>query len=306
MTVAQALSAVDKFCNIWNESLAAVLGQLGVASLNSSLSEPIALPAPSNEELAKSVCVPFSGGGILRGALVWMTEKPSAVQLAQLLLSEPSDPAAEFTATHADAFAELLRQVAGHAASAWKRETHGETELTFLSSVAPESESGQSATFLLGGDKLSAVSLRLFLNAELCKELLTWKETPDASAPPVSPPVAKVVPVPNSVPIAEAKQAPTPSQNPASPGLPSNLDLLLDVQLDATIRFGERSMLLRDVFGLMPGAVVELNQQVNEPAELLVAGRLIARGEVVIVDGNFGLRVTNVVSPGQRAELLRL
>ena len=65
-------------------------------------------------------------------------------------------------------------------------------------------------------------------------------------------------------------------------------------------------MLLREVFALMPGAVVELDQQVNEPAELLVAGRLIARGEVVIVDGNFGLRVTDVVSAGQRAELLRM
>jgi len=64
-------------------------------------------------------------------------------------------------------------------------------------------------------------------------------------------------------------------------------------------------MLLRDVFALMPGAVVELNQLVNEPAALLVAGRVIARGEVVVVDGNFGLRVTEVASRGQRAELLQ-
>jgi len=78
------------------------------------------------------------------------------------------------------------------------------------------------------------------------------------------------------------------------------------VQLEATIRFGEREMLLQDVFGLTPGAVVELNQLVNEPAELLVAGRLVAKGEVVVVDGNFGLRVTEVVSRSQRAEMLSL
>ena len=89
-------------------------------------------------------------------------------------------------------------------------------------------------------------------------------------------------------------------------GATPNLALLLDVELQATIRFGQRDMLLREVFGLMPGAVVELNQLVNEPAELLVAGRLIARGEVVVVDGNFGLRVSEVAAAGQRAALLDL
>jgi flagellar motor switch protein FliN/FliY len=64
-------------------------------------------------------------------------------------------------------------------------------------------------------------------------------------------------------------------------------------------------MLLREIFDLTPGAVVELNQTVNEPAQLLVAGRLVARGEVVVVDGNFGLRVTEAATRGQRAELLQ-
>jgi flagellar motor switch protein FliN/FliY len=88
--------------------------------------------------------------------------------------------------------------------------------------------------------------------------------------------------------------------------LPSNLELLLDVELDATIRFGRHEMLLRDILGLMPGVVVELDQLVNEPAELLVAGRLIARGEVVVVDGNFGLQVTEVASDRLRAEVLQM
>jgi flagellar motor switch protein FliN/FliY len=82
--------------------------------------------------------------------------------------------------------------------------------------------------------------------------------------------------------------------------LPANLSLVLDVELEATIRFGEREMPLRDIFGLMPGAIIELDQMVNEPAQLLVAGRLVARGEVVVVDGNFGLRVTEVASVSDR------
>ncbi|MDE3137491.1 MAG: flagellar motor switch protein FliN [Acidobacteriota bacterium] len=85
----------------------------------------------------------------------------------------------------------------------------------------------------------------------------------------------------------------------------SNLDLLLDVELEASIRFGQKELLLRDVLNLRPGAVVELARQVNEPAELLVAGRLMARGEVVVVEGNYGLRITEILGPAERIAAIR-
>jgi flagellar motor switch protein FliN/FliY len=71
----------------------------------------------------------------------------------------------------------------------------------------------------------------------------------------------------------------------------------MDVELDVTLRFGSRSMLLRGILELDAGSVVELDRQVREPADLLLDGRLIARGEVVVVDGNYGLRVLEIVSP---------
>ena len=72
------------------------------------------------------------------------------------------------------------------------------------------------------------------------------------------------------------------------------LDLLMDVQLAMTMRFGARRLLLREVLDLSPGAVVELDRKVQEPVELLLDGKLVARGEVVVIDGNYGLRVTDV------------
>ncbi|MBZ5706027.1 MAG: flagellar motor switch protein FliN [Acidobacteriia bacterium] len=75
------------------------------------------------------------------------------------------------------------------------------------------------------------------------------------------------------------------------------LDLLMDVELDLTLRFGGRRMLLREILELSAGSVVELDRQVQEPADLLLDGRLIARGEVVVVDGSYGLRVTELVAP---------
>ncbi len=74
-----------------------------------------------------------------------------------------------------------------------------------------------------------------------------------------------------------------------------NLELVLDVELNVTLRFGERKLPLREVLDLGSGAVVELDRQVDEPVELILDGRVVARGEAVIIDGNYGLRITEVV-----------
>jgi flagellar motor switch protein FliN/FliY len=72
---------------------------------------------------------------------------------------------------------------------------------------------------------------------------------------------------------------------------------LMDVGLDVKLRFGTRRMLLRDVLALGPGVVVELENPLHSPVDLLLDGRLIAQGDVVIVDGKYGLRITSIVDP---------
>lgn len=317
---AEDTSTVQKFFNMWRDSFIAVLGQVGVVAAAGTMSEPAAGPAPAQEDMEKSVSVSFSGGGVLKGGLLWMAERSAAVQLAQVLLSEEPQAAAEFSKAHEDGFAEMMRRVATLAAASWKQETGSDTEITFQPETTSETLPVESGTLLLKGEKLPEISLRLFLNTELCGSLLAWKAAPveetvvDPPLPgaivPEEPEAAKPEPAklePAEPELAEPEEEIASEKEPgAAQNVPRNLDLLLDVELDATIRFGDRSMLLRDIFGLVPGAVVELNQQVNALAELLVAGRLIARGEVVVVDGNFGIRVTSVISPGQRAELLQL
>jgi flagellar motor switch protein FliN/FliY len=76
-----------------------------------------------------------------------------------------------------------------------------------------------------------------------------------------------------------------------------NLDLVMDVELNVALRFGQRQLPLREVLDLSSGSVVELDCQVDEPIELLLDGKVIARGEAVIVDGNYGLRVTEIPQP---------
>jgi flagellar motor switch protein FliN/FliY len=76
------------------------------------------------------------------------------------------------------------------------------------------------------------------------------------------------------------------------------LDLLHDVEMEVSAELGRTRMSVRELLSLSPGAVVELDRAAGSPADLLVNGRLIARGEVVVIDENFGIRITEIVSPG--------
>lgn len=83
-----------------------------------------------------------------------------------------------------------------------------------------------------------------------------------------------------------------------------NLDLVMDVELNVTLRFGKRQLSLREVLELTSGSVVELDRQVDEPVELLLNGVLIAKGEAVVVDGNYGLRVMEVAHPAVSSSMV--
>ncbi len=89
--------------------------------------------------------------------------------------------------------------------------------------------------------------------------------------------------------------------SPLSPGL----QLLLDVELEASLRFGAREMPLGEILDLGPGDVVQLDRHITDPVDLIVGDKIVARGEVVLVNGNFGLRVTEVAEPQRRLESIR-
>jgi flagellar motor switch protein FliN len=90
-----------------------------------------------------------------------------------------------------------------------------------------------------------------------------------------------------------------------TPALTPGLELLLDVELEAALRFGAREMPLGEILDLGPGDVVELDRHVTDPVDLIVGDKIVARGEVVLVKGNFGLRVTEVAAPRKRLESIR-
>ena len=84
-----------------------------------------------------------------------------------------------------------------------------------------------------------------------------------------------------------------------------DLDMVMDIPVRVTLEVGGSDMAIRDLLQLQQGAVVELDRQAGEPLDVLVNGRLIARGEVVVVDDKLGIRLTEVVSATERLQSLR-
>jgi flagellar motor switch protein FliN/FliY len=87
--------------------------------------------------------------------------------------------------------------------------------------------------------------------------------------------------------------------------IPPTMDLLLDVELPVSVSFGKTEIPMKDVLKLTTGSIVELNRGVNEPVEVLVNHCLIARGEVVVVEGNYGVRIQQIVSRTDRLRSVR-
>ena len=88
----------------------------------------------------------------------------------------------------------------------------------------------------------------------------------------------------------------------ASKGETKSMDLILDIPLTVAVELGRSKMLINDLLQLGQGSVIELTKLVGEPLEVLVNQKLVARGEVVVVNEKFGVRLTDIVSPMERVQ----
>jgi flagellar motor switch protein FliN len=221
--------------------------------------------APASTDAAP-FCFAVAASGGLKGNATFEITTADALTLAQRLLSETANPDAELSANHKQAVEEFLGKVAAAVAAALKNQ-FGEVTLQ-LSALEVPTWRGASVTFIAAEGK-SSFSLKLQFDSEL----LASARPPASDAP--------------------AANSPAAPAKPMSTG-DSHLDLLLGVDLNLTLRFGQRTLTLREILELTSGSIIELDRQVQEPADLLLGDKLIARGEVVIVDGNYGLRITEV------------
>jgi flagellar motor switch protein FliN/FliY len=141
--------------------------------------------------------------------------------------------------------------------------------------------------------------------------LSTFTITCGAIATPVSVTVCGGIETPAQGPVAApsagTSAAMSPSMAASAGGTGSDrLDAILDIELPLIVRFGRTELPLKTLANLGPGSLIDLGRSADDPVDLLVSNRVVARGEVVVVGGNYGVRVLDVVSPRERARSMEV
>jgi len=249
----------------------ALVGALNEASGSTWLiaAVPDADLTPKNSE---PVRIRLALGGSLRGEFLLEFRGAEAAMLASKILRQP---AVEFGAEQTERLLMLIRDGIGEFVSALAKD-YGTFTIEASSASEPALDAASVTQFTVADDEANRVSILMSLNPALA-EALSLHSQAGSTATGIERSIKSSI-----------GGAP-PEQN--------NLNLVMDVELNVTLRFGQRQLTLREVLELTSGSVVELDRQVEEPVELLLEGKVIARGEAVVIDGNYGLRVIEVLQP---------
>jgi len=282
------------FQDFWIEAARALFGQAVAGA-------PELKELPDNAARAARL---VAGGGLSYGATL---EGELAGSFAVLL--EPALAEVPLLGEGVDqktAWGELIRETIEAAAGELAARTGAKCRIAHF--AGDESEGGSEATAarsfkasrafeLRSGDRVWQIAVLDEVD-EVLLEAAGAKQG-DAKTPQTA---ASERPGPGADFVADS----APNSRPGfSPGLNPGLELLLDVELEASLRFGSREMPLAEILELGPGDVVQLDRHVADPVDLVVGDKIVARGEVVLVNGNFGLRVTEVAAPRKRLESIR-
>jgi len=266
MTKPKTARLFDAFQNTFSEVLSQCSGKPWSAELVD----------PSNA--AELVRVAGSASGSHCGGFAFAFSAQAGILLAQALVMA-DQPAATYGEEEREATLELLRQVCGRC-STTLADSAGQLDLTI------DSESSDSWTpAIQQAFKLSQEDRLAIIQLDISPELLASLNLAESSSAPI---------VENGTDRVSL-QAALSSRN---------LDLLMDVRLGVRLRFGSRRMKLREVLEFHAGTIVDLDRQVQAPVDLLVDNKVIAHGEVVVINGNYGIKVSDVLSPRQCVEAL--
>lgn len=275
--------------------------------------QPVDLEQLVSDYPDESVCAPavFTEG--FSDELAFILSPRWAAVWSDLMLM--GDGKAEFSADdHLDSIGELLNQVNGVICQGLsglsdvgiKLDTV-KVSLESVDSRGEEWESFFRADILVGVQGFDPGRLTLLLSSQTMQDIETLrKEIPseEEGDPPLPPMHLDDDGAMENGP--EVHSAAFEELGPeAAGGSAQNIDVLLDVELPVVIELGRTSMFIRDILELGPGSIVELNKLSGEPVDLLINDRKFARGEVVVIDENFGIRITDLVKVEDRINTLK-
>lgn len=267
-----------------NELLTGLAGEL--AGVVSALLGSNATAVASTGSVDAGWRVTCDISGALVGALVLTVSEADATALARRLMGMDEDPPA-------DAVIDTLGEVVGQAVGGL-----GQQPVAGGARIRVEGSAVRGGP--LPGGPASVFDVAMDDGTSL--RFACWARLDAASAAADGQAASRPAPGASNgaAPAAPARSAAQPGHSGAS----DNLEVILDIELPLTVRFGKTEMSLLALTQVGPGSVIDLDRSPDEPVEILINEKVIARGEVVVVAGNYGVRVTEVTSAADRIRTL--
>ena len=276
--------------------------------------------------------------GIIGTNLLAMREQDALIIADLMMGGDGTNPPTQLNELYMSAVGEAMNQMMGSVATSmstvFKKKidisppnvnlVDFATDSSITNAVSPDEPLVKVAFRMEVEDLIDSEIMQILpinISKDMVENLMTAVQ---ASVTPAAPKASAPLPPKEQPSTAYAQQSATvtpmkkPAQNvavqpvqfaPLSPTtIPvadTNINLILDVPLQVTVELGRTKKLIREILELAPGSVVELDKLAGEAVDILVNGKLIAKGEVVVIDENFGVRITDIVSPLERATSLQ-
>ncbi|MGH7739222.1 MAG: flagellar motor switch protein FliN [bacterium] len=291
-------------------------------TLNSLLGREIQVHFSQVESLAPEAVVSglsgsyfisaFGFSGDLSGGGFMLTKEKDASIIADLLIGQDGTSAPEkMTELHLSAFGEVVHQIGESFVQAVQKTTGLKATLQ-AGEMSAQEPAGVESSLKQFGTNLCVFSFGLFSQDLLTGDVYFY--LPEATADQMSEEKAKPAaakPVSSVQPGVPPQATPTRSggvvmqqqlenEYSGAPKAGGNIALLMDVPLRMTVELGRTTKLVKEILALAPGSVVELDKLAGEAVDILVNEKLIAKGEVVVIDENFGVRITEIINPEER------
>lgn len=255
---------------------------------------------PTTNEEAAAVWFAFLLSGDIQGEAALRISLHDAGLLANKFANEPQKSQADFDVTDKQVVQEILQRVVDSAVANMK-EQFGQITAKVLA-IGPPAWDGLTVLLEVAGGLWGGSALQLRLNHDLVTAMSPKLPSNTVASPESAAAVSSPETHEDRVSIA-AETRELFWDLDLKRGLPSisgkDFDVLRKTDLQLTMRFGTRTLTLKDVLGLSSGSIIKLDREVQAPADLMLGEKIVGRGEVVIVDGNFGVRVTEVANARQ-------
>ena len=313
-------NALTSVFEIFNEQAQSVISNV----LNREIKFSILKCEGTNQEIIQeavkspvlSITLPLEGG--VKGTMYTIITAKEVAVLSDIMMM--GDGSAEYTEDHKDAISELFSQIAGAFASSLS-EYYGDSisagtveanEYDFSELSVPLENSDMILTSVnITGKDESTMSFIVprELSIQLMKGFKKGGDSADGGSVGLSESevddLSQLSTDINEIGEMEGSFRETSLAEGSAQAPKENINMLLDVEMDVSIELGKTEMSIKRILELSAGSIIELDRMAGEPVDLMVNKKVVAKGEVVVVDENFGIRIVSLVSPEERIRSLR-